>query len=90
MQETVTALNKLGIKVISMGPDAAPTTSTAAALVPSTFFSAVGRLTGAVDPTTGQPLRLSARPSRAASSTSSIVNSVKTVATQPCQHQLEP
>ena len=82
VQETVNALNKLGISVIGMGPGAAPTTSTTASLDPSTFFSAMGRLTGAVDATTGQPLVFSTSVSTS-DLTTAIVNSVHTVAIQP-------
>ena len=49
----------LGIEVIGMGPGAAPTTGAGPSSVPSTFFSALARLTGAVDSTTGRPLVLS-------------------------------
>jgi hypothetical protein len=89
VQETVTALNKLGIYVIGMGPGAAPTTSTVASLAPSTFFSALGRLTGSVDPKSGDPLVFSTSVSTA-DLTTAIVNSVKTVATKPINIGLSP
>ena len=88
VQETVNSLNSLGIHVIGMGPGAAPTSSTAAALDPSTFFSAIGRLTGTVD-ATGQPLVFSTSVSTS-DLTTAIVNSVKTVATQPVDISLSP
>ena len=89
VQETITALNKLGIRVIGMGPGSAPTTSTAAALDPSTFFSAIGKLTGAVDAKTGDSLVFSTSVSNS-DLTTAIVNSVKTVATQPVNISLSP
>ena len=89
VQKTVTALNNLGIQVIGMGPIAAPTTSTTASLNPSTFFSALGRLTGAVDATTGQPLVFSTSVSNS-DLTTAIVHSVKTVATQPVDISVNP
>jgi hypothetical protein len=89
VQQTITALNNLGIKVISMGPDAAPTSSTAAALAPSPFFSALGRLTGTVDPTTGEPFVLSDTAPES-QLVSAIVNSVKGVAGLPVNITLSP
>ncbi len=78
VQETVNALNSLGIEVISMGPGAAPTTSTLSSTAPSPFFSAIGRLTGAVDAQTGQPLVFDTTVSTA-QLTQSIIGSIETV-----------
>ena len=51
VQNTVTALNSLGIRVLGMGPDAAPTTSTGPSFDESVLLSALARLTGALDAT---------------------------------------
>lgn len=55
VQATVSALNGLGIRVIGIGPGAAPTTSTTPSSNPSTWLSAIARLTGAVDRASGTP-----------------------------------
>jgi hypothetical protein len=81
VQGTVNALNALGIRVITMGPSAAPSTNTAATIDPSDWFSAIGRITGAVDGS-GNPLvfNLSVTlPTLAAA----IVNSVSNTTTLP-------
>ena len=51
VQDTVSALNSLGIRVLGMGPDAAPTTSTGPSFDESVLLSALARLTGALDDT---------------------------------------
>ncbi len=55
VQQTVDALNALGIQVVGVGPDAAPTTSPGPAFDESVFLSALARLTGAID-TEGDPI----------------------------------
>jgi hypothetical protein len=55
VQETVTALNALGIRVIGLAPGSTPTSSPGPSFGPSVFLSALARLTGAVD-ATGNPL----------------------------------
>ncbi|MEE9392006.1 MAG: hypothetical protein V3W41_05835 [Planctomycetota bacterium] len=52
---TVSALNALGIRVIGLAPGGAPVTSTTPSFDPSTYLSALARLTGAVDDM-GDPL----------------------------------
>ena len=79
----------MGIKVVSIGPDAAATNSTAAALYPSTFFSALGRLTGSVDPTTGEPLVLSTSASQS-QLTSSVLSAIQLDATKSLNITLKP
>jgi hypothetical protein len=81
VQGTVNALNALGIRVIGMGPSAAPTTNTAAATTPNTWLSAMARLTGAVDGN-GVPLVFSTSGSLSNLS-ASIVNAVTNTATVP-------
>lgn len=53
--ETVRALNEFGIRVLGLGPGAGPTASTTPSDQPSTFLSALVRLTGAVA-AMGEPL----------------------------------
>jgi hypothetical protein len=81
VQATVSALNALGIQVMGMGPGAAPTTSTAATFSPSTWLSAIARLTGAVD-TGGSPLVFSTSVPLATLSTA-IQNAITTSTTRP-------
>jgi hypothetical protein len=82
VQETVNALNAAGIEVIGMGPGSAPSTALGPASDPSPFLSALARLTGAVDPKSGQPLVFSTTVSDQ-DLTTSIVGAIKTSATQP-------
>lgn len=49
LPETIAALGAAGIRVIGMGPGAAPTTSTSPSNNESVFLSALARITGAVD-----------------------------------------
>jgi hypothetical protein len=49
VQGTVNALNGLGIRVLGMGPGAAPTTASGPSSDESVWLSALARLTGAVD-----------------------------------------
>jgi len=49
LQKTVDAMNALDIRVIGMAPNGAPTSSTNPSGSPSTFMSALARLTGAVN-----------------------------------------
>ncbi|MEX0761513.1 MAG: hypothetical protein WD208_11410 [Dehalococcoidia bacterium] len=49
VQETIDALNSLGIRVIGMAPSGAPTSEEGPSFDPSVLLSALGRLTGAVD-----------------------------------------
>jgi hypothetical protein len=88
VQGTVNALNALGIRVICMGPGAAPTNSTTATPDPSTWFSAMGRLTGAVDGS-GNPLVFSTSVSLG-TLTTSIVNNIATTTTLPVNISLAP
>lgn len=81
VQEAVTALNELGIRVLGMGPGAAPTTSTAPTHDPSTLLSALARLTGAVNGT-GTPLVFDTSGSPA-DLKAAIVDAVSTTATLP-------
>jgi hypothetical protein len=81
VQATVNALNSLGIQVIGMSPYGAPTTSTLPSTAPSPFLSAIGRLTGAVDEQTGQPLVFASTTVTNGELTQAIVGSIKTAAT---------
>ncbi len=83
VQATVNALNSLGIQVIGMSPYGAPTTSTLPSTAPSPFLSAIGRLTGAVDEQTGQPLVFASTTVTNEELTQAIVGSINTAATQP-------
>jgi len=83
VQATVNALNSLGIQVISVGPGAEPTTSTLPSTAPSPFFSALARLTGAVDEQTGQPLVFDSSAVTNDQLTQAIVGSIKTLPTAP-------
>jgi len=81
-QATVSALNALGIRVMGMGPGAAPTTTpTGPEGDPSQFMSALGLLTGAVDGS-GNPLVFSTSVSTSAL-TNAIVKAITTTTTQP-------
>jgi hypothetical protein len=51
VQQTVNDLNGLGIRVLGMGPGAAPTASPGPAIAPSVWLSSIARLTGATDAT---------------------------------------
>ncbi len=55
VQQTVDALNAMGIRVLGMGPNAAPTSDPGPSSGPSVWESAIARLTGALD-SSGQPL----------------------------------
>ena len=79
VQGTVDALNALGVRVIGVGPDVAPTTSTDVATTPSTWLSAMARLTGAVD-SSGTPLVFSTGVALS-NLTAAIVNSISTTTT---------
>ena len=81
VQATVTALNTLDIQVMTLGPGAAPTTSTLPSTAPSQFFSAIGRLTGAVDAQTGQPLVFDSNSVTNEELTQAFVGSIRTVPT---------
>ncbi len=81
VQATVSALNALGIQVMGMGPGAAPTASTTPTSAPSTWLSAIARLTGAVD-TGGTPLVFSTSVPLATLSTA-IQNAITTSTTRP-------
>lgn len=81
VQETINALNALGIRVLCMGPNAAPTSSTEPTSEASTWFSAIARLTGAVD-ATGIPLVFSTSVGLS-NLTDSIVNSISNAVTAP-------
>jgi len=83
VQATVNALNSLGIQVITVGPGAAPTTSTLPSTAPSPFFSAIGRLTGAIDEQTGQPLVFDSNSVTNAELTQAFVGSIRTVPPPP-------
>lgn len=89
VQETIDALNRMGIYAIGMGPDSAPTSGTASTLDPSTFLSALGRLTGAIDPNTGQPLVLSTSASGSDLS-DAVVSAVNTARNQRVRVSLSP
>jgi hypothetical protein len=81
VQQTVSALNALGIRVLSMGPGAAPTNSTASLDGPSVWESAIARLTGALD-NSGNPLVFSMSVSNS-ELTGAIANAVKATSTAP-------
>jgi hypothetical protein len=81
VQSTVNALNALGIRVLGMGPSGAPTTSTSPSSNESTWLSAIGRLTGALD-STGNPLVFDTSVT-STSLTSSIANAITTTAKLP-------
>jgi hypothetical protein len=81
VQGTVNALNALGIRVLGMGPGAAPTSSTTPATSPSTWLSAIARLTGATD-SADQPLVFSTSVPPATLS-DAIVDAISTTATEP-------
>lgn len=55
VQQTVDALNALGIRVIGMGPGAGPTSDPGPSYEPSPWLSSMARLTGAVG-SSGTPL----------------------------------
>jgi hypothetical protein len=89
VQETINALNSLGIRVIGMGPGVGPTNKSGPMLFSDSFLSALARLTGAVDENTNQPLVLSTSVSDA-ELMSTIVSSLKAVASQPVDISLAP
>lgn len=55
VQQAVDALNALGVQVVGIGPDAAPTADTEPSEDESVFLSSIARLTGGVD-SNGDPL----------------------------------
>src|SRR5262249_3190876 len=81
VQQTVSALNSLGIRVLSMGPDAAPTDEAGPSSGPSVWESAIARLTGAVD-SSGHPLVFSTSVGNS-ELTGAIVEAVKATSTAP-------
>ncbi len=89
VQETVTALNSLGIKVIGLGPNSVPTNNTTPTLDPSTFFSALGRLTGTLDPATGEPIVVSTSVSDSQFA-SAVASSIHYGGTPPVSVSLSP
>jgi hypothetical protein len=81
VQQTVSALNSLGIRVLSMGPGAAPTGDAGPSSGPSVWESAIARLTGAVD-SSGSPLVFSTSVGNS-ELTGAIANAVKATSTAP-------
>ena len=81
VQETVNALNALGIQVLGMGPGAAPTTSPGPSSNESVFLSAIARLTGALD-ADGDPLVFSTSVSPG-DLANAIADAIATAATAP-------
>ena len=81
VQNTVDALNTLGIRVLGMGPGTTPTDSTGPAIDESVFLSALARLTGALD-ATGDPLVFSTSVSLP-TLRDAIVGAITTTATAP-------
>ncbi len=81
VQNTVSALNDLGIRVIGMGPSAAPTATPGPSTAPSPWLSAIARLTGAVD-ASGNPLVFSTSTTLGVLSTA-IQNAITTAVTLP-------
>ena len=79
VQSTVNALNALGVRVLGIGPDAVPTISTDPSTAPSTWLSAIARLTGAVD-SSGNPLVFSTSVTLS-NLVDSIVDSISTTTT---------
>lgn len=82
IQESIDALNSLGIRVIGLAPGGAPTPSTTRTFSPSTFLSAVARLTGAIDTNTNDPLVFDIA-GGAPAIAQAIVDAVNTSVTQP-------
>ena len=87
VQKTIDALNALGIRVIGMGPGAAPTTLEGPSFDESVFLSSLARLTGAVDDS-GDPLVFSTSVSLS-DLTASIVNAISTIVTLPVDISLD-
>jgi hypothetical protein len=83
VQQTVNALNSLGIRVLSMGPGAAPTNDAGPSDGPSVWESAIARVTGALD-SSGKPLVFSMSVSNA-DLTGAIANAVKATSTAPVE-----
>ncbi len=81
VQGTIAALNKLGIRVLGMGPGAAPTSEGGPSGSESVWMSSVARLTGATD-SSGTPLVFSTSGSPSDLATA-IVNTVEESATRP-------
>jgi hypothetical protein len=81
-QETIDALNSLGIRVIGLARGGAPTASTSRTFSPSTFLSALARLTGAIDTNTLDPLVFDIA-GGAPAIAAAIVDAVNTTVTQP-------
>lgn len=81
VQATVNALNALGIRVLGMGPDAAPSTSAGPSADESVWLSAMARLTGAVDGG-GNPLVFDTNVPLG-TLTTSIANAIRTSSTLP-------
>ncbi len=81
VQGTINALNSLGIRVIGMGPGAAPTSAEGPTGNESVWMSSVARLTGATN-SEGAPLVFSTLGSSSELATA-IVNNVETSATRP-------
>ncbi|MEM7352761.1 MAG: hypothetical protein AAF657_18345, partial [Acidobacteriota bacterium] len=85
--QAVAALNTMGVRVIGLAPGGAPTASTEPDLFPSTFLSALARLTGAVSEA-GSPLVFDIG-SGAAEIGDAIVEAVSTAAAIPIDIALE-
>ena len=81
MQQTINALNTMGIRVLGMGPNAAPTSDPGPSSGPSVWESAIARLTGALD-SSGQPLVFSTSVSND-QLTTAIVDAVTATTTLP-------
>ena len=81
MQQTIDALNAMGIRVLGMGPNAAPTSDPGPSSGESVWESAIARLTGALD-SSGQPLVFSTSVTND-QLTTAIVDAVKTTTTAP-------
>jgi hypothetical protein len=81
VQNTVNQLNALGIRVLGMGPVAAPTTADGPSGRPSTWLSTIARLTGGTD-LSGTPLVFDTNVDATTLGTA-IVDNVETSATKP-------
>lgn len=88
LQAAISALNALGVRVIGMGPGAAPTTSVGPSSNEAVFLSALARLTGAVN-AASTPLVFSTSVS-VATLTSSIVAAITTTTTLPVDITVVP
>ncbi len=87
VQNTIDALNALGIRVIGMGPEAAPTNAAGPSFDESVVLSSLARLTGAIDDS-GNPLVFSTSVSLSDLSTS-IVDAISTIVTLPVDISLK-